>query len=64
MYNRVLLLTFPYPTAFSLHLSLTVPLCLLLSVCVAYQCAVLKLSVNKSLLFLSVMLRRNKHCID
>lgn len=35
MYNRVLLLTFPYPTAFSLHLSLTVPLCLLLSVCVA-----------------------------
>lgn len=57
MYNCVLFLT-PSP------LFQLLPLCLLLSLCVAYQCAVLNLSVNKSLSFLSVLLRRNKHCID
>lgn len=57
MYNCVLLLT---PDL----LFLLLPLCLLLSLCVAYQCAVLNLSVNKSLSFLSVLLRGNKHCID
>lgn len=49
MFNSVLLL--PPPHRLTFPPSLPLPLCLLLSFCVAYQCAVLNLSVNKACCF-------------